>query len=79
VHVATRILLAIDDSDYSRAATESIAIHIGADTGVVHVIHVIELDRLGPPPIDAHVIAGACRVHGPQSCDNIFKAASPAD
>ena len=48
----TRILLAIDDSDFSRAATESIANLMRPDNALVHVMHVIEFDQLVPPPID---------------------------
>jgi nucleotide-binding universal stress UspA family protein len=47
-----RIVLAIDDSEFSRAATESIATRVRPDAALVHVIHVVELDRLVPPPLD---------------------------
>jgi nucleotide-binding universal stress UspA family protein len=50
--VTTRILLAIDDSVFSRAATESVVAHIRPENTLVHVMHVLELDRLVPPPID---------------------------
>jgi nucleotide-binding universal stress UspA family protein len=50
--VTTRILLAIDDSVFSRAATESVVAHIRPENTLVHVIHVLELNRLVPPPID---------------------------
>jgi nucleotide-binding universal stress UspA family protein len=50
--VTTKIILAIDDSAFSRAAIESVADHIRPEDTVVHVIHVLELDRLVPPPID---------------------------
>jgi nucleotide-binding universal stress UspA family protein len=50
--MTTRILLAIDDSEFSRAATESIAVHIRPESTSVHVLHVLELDHLVPPAFD---------------------------
>jgi nucleotide-binding universal stress UspA family protein len=50
--VTTRILLAIDDSVFSCAATDAVVAHIRPEDTLVHVMHVLELDRLVPPPID---------------------------
>lgn len=46
------IVLAIDDSPFSRAAADEIAQHMRPDDTTVHVLHVLELDRVVPPPYD---------------------------
>lgn len=50
--MATRILLAIDDSDHSRAASREIVERMRPDETTVHVLHVVELDRMLPPAFD---------------------------
>ena len=50
--MATQILLAIDDSDHSRAASREIAERMRPDETTVHVLHVVELDRMLPPAFD---------------------------
>ena len=47
-----RVVLAIDDSPHARAATKSIIDHVRPDATTVHVLHVIELDRMLPPAVD---------------------------
>jgi nucleotide-binding universal stress UspA family protein len=50
--MTTRILLAIDDSDHSRAASGEIVERMRPDDTTVHVLHVVELDRMLPPAFD---------------------------
>jgi nucleotide-binding universal stress UspA family protein len=50
--MSTRILLAVDDSECSRAATESVATYIRPESTTVHVLHVLELDHVIPPALD---------------------------
>lgn len=46
------LLLAIDDSEFSRAAVDEIVEHMRPDAVTVHVLTVIELDRMVPPALD---------------------------
>lgn len=46
------LLLAIDDSEFSRAAIDEIVEHMRPDAVTVHVLNVIELDRMVPPALD---------------------------
>jgi nucleotide-binding universal stress UspA family protein len=46
------ILLAIDGSEFSRAATQEIVLHLRAESTTVHVLHVLELDRMLPAAFD---------------------------
>ena len=50
--MTTVILLAIDDSEFSRAATQALTQHVRPESTVVHVLHVMELDRVLPPAFD---------------------------
>jgi nucleotide-binding universal stress UspA family protein len=50
--VTTVILLAIDDSEFSRAATQALVQHLSPESTLVHVLHVMELDRMLPPAYD---------------------------
>jgi nucleotide-binding universal stress UspA family protein len=50
--MANRILLAIDDSDYSRAAANELVAHMRPESTIVVVLHVLELDRMLPAPFD---------------------------
>ena len=46
------ILLPIDDSAFSRAALEEVAQSFRPEATTVHVLHVLELDRIIPPALD---------------------------
>lgn len=46
------ILLAIDESEFSRAALTELMRHIRTTSTTVHVLHVLELDRMLPPAFD---------------------------
>jgi nucleotide-binding universal stress UspA family protein len=46
------ILLAIDDSEYSRVATDDIVEHMRPDAVTVHVLHVLELEHVLPSAFD---------------------------
>ena len=48
----TSILLPIDDSAFSRAALDVVALSIRPEATVVHVLHVLELDRVIPAALD---------------------------
>lgn len=50
--MTTVILLAIDDSEFSRAATQALTEHMRPESTLVHVLHVVELDRILPPAYD---------------------------
>ncbi len=45
-----KILLAIDDSDFSRAATETLAEQFPKENTEVRVLHVVEPVSFSPPP-----------------------------
>ena len=46
------ILLALDDSRFSRAATDEVVRHLRSDQATIHVLHVLELDQLVPSAHD---------------------------
>lgn len=46
------ILLAIDGSEFSRAAMHEAIRHLRAESTTVHVLHVLELDRMLPAAFD---------------------------
>jgi nucleotide-binding universal stress UspA family protein len=46
------ILLAVDDSECSRAAVDDVVRHVRPDAATVHVLHVLELDHVIPPALD---------------------------
>lgn len=46
------ILLPLDDSAFSRAALDEVARSIRSDGVTVHILHVLELDRMIPPALD---------------------------
>jgi nucleotide-binding universal stress UspA family protein len=46
------ILLAIDESEFSRAALDEVIHHLRPESTRVHVLHVLELDRMVPPSFD---------------------------
>jgi len=46
------ILLAIDDSEFSRAATDELIEHTRPESTTVHVLHVLELDKMLPAAFD---------------------------
>jgi nucleotide-binding universal stress UspA family protein len=48
----TTIVLAIDDSEFSRAATNELIEHMRPESTTVHVLHVLELDTMLPAPFD---------------------------
>jgi nucleotide-binding universal stress UspA family protein len=48
----TTILLAIDDSEFSRAATNELIEHMRPESTTVHVLHVLELDKMIPIAFD---------------------------
>ena len=50
--MAAAILLAVDDSACSRAAVIDVIQHLRADAVAIHVLHVLELDRMIPPALD---------------------------
>ena len=50
--MSNTILLAIDGSEFSRAAKEEIIRHLRAESTTVHVLHVLELDRMLPAAFD---------------------------
>jgi nucleotide-binding universal stress UspA family protein len=46
------MLLALDGSEFSRAAMEEIIRHLRAESTTVHILHVVELDRMLPAAFD---------------------------
>jgi nucleotide-binding universal stress UspA family protein len=50
--VTNAILLALDDSEFSRAATGELIAHVRPDSTTVHVLHVLELDHMLTPAFD---------------------------
>ncbi|MGH9140038.1 MAG: universal stress protein [Vicinamibacterales bacterium] len=50
--MATTILLAIDDSECSRAATNELIEQLRHESTTVHVLHVLELDKMLPAAFD---------------------------
>jgi nucleotide-binding universal stress UspA family protein len=50
--MATNFLLAMDDSECSHLAAREILDHVRADAATVHVLHVLELDRMVRPAMD---------------------------
>lgn len=46
------ILLAVDNSEFSRAAVDEIVDHMRPDAMTVHVLHVLELDHMVTPATD---------------------------
>jgi nucleotide-binding universal stress UspA family protein len=50
--MAAQILLAIDDSEHSHAASRELVERMRPDGTTVHVLHVLELDRMIPPAFD---------------------------
>lgn len=49
---STTILLAVDESEFSRAALDEVIHHLRPESTRVHVLHVLELDRMLPPAFD---------------------------
>lgn len=73
--MATTILLAIDDSEFSRAATNELIEHMRPESTTVHVLHVLELDKVLPAAFD--FARGA--KYGPEVAAHIQKSRADAE
>lgn len=73
--MATILLLAIDDSDFSRAATDAVIEHMRHESTTVHVLHVLELDKMLPPAFDF----ARGTEYGPEITAHVHKSRADAE
>ena len=71
----TTILLAIDDSEFSRAAVDELIEHMRPESATVHVLHVVELDKVLPIAFDF----SRGSQYGPEVAAHVERSRADAD